>query len=82
MRRRDRYKDAKCLVNHHEAVGIGFSSKHARKGTNLRDATLKVLAYSTALVAVCNIIECSFDLGGSALGGKVRFCPSIIEAAF
>ena len=41
-----------------------WAVEHARKGTNPREATLKALAYSTALVSVCNIIERQFDPSG------------------
>ena len=41
-----------------------WAVEHAKRGTNPREATLKALAYSAALVAVCSIIERPFDPGG------------------
>ena len=41
-----------------------WATEHTRRGTNPREATLKALAYSAAMVAACSIIERPFDPGG------------------
>lgn len=42
-----------------------WAVEHAKRGTNPREATLKILVCSAALVAICNTIERPFDPGGS-----------------
>ena len=41
-----------------------WATEHVRRGTDPRNATLKALVYSSALVAACSIIERPFDPGG------------------